>query len=212
MRRTVTPLIALFLTLTLASCAQFERTLEGAGLAYFGGGASHAQVVTIVAEGTMGGEPTRGRGAAIGERRILTVEHVVGTSDQVMVNVSEYGKHMLTGVVVERFAARPEPLVVIQLLPDECLFFAFDGFAPEDRFTAASEFGLRHVITARGYAPWSGAALQPGDSGSPVINERGELVALLTGRIGSTAVGPRVDATVLNLALGGTPATPTVSP
>lgn len=178
----------LTLVLLLASssgCAQlaaFEHTLAQAGIVEVTRSPAHGGAVRVrSSDGRVGH-------AAIVERdRVVTVAHVVGDATTAWVDVGRRGA-WVEARVVERIAHSPEELVVLEVARDTSWLGAlagFTGFAQERVLELAPAAPHSHVLTTRGLLPLAAAELRPGDSGSPVLDERGRLVGLLSGR------GPR---------------------
>jgi hypothetical protein len=149
---------------------------------------------------------TGGRGAVIGPDRVLTVAHVVGGAAPddlyVVVHPGGYG-HVRARPVLRRRAA-PESLVVLEVETRQGLLgdlLGFAGFAPGDRFAPGRGAPAR-IDTRRGLAAFQGAALEPGDSGSPILDAQGGLVGLLSGRSGGAPLYVPVTREALEELLG----------
>ena len=154
--RTLPYLVALALLTSSSGCALVE-------------GLQRDPSVAVRAQGQ------RGRGAILGPRRVLTVQHVVGAAQRVRVAA---GLEWAEARVVRRFACAPEPLVELELAPSP---WGFRGFAPA-RCAQLGRGGPAWIHTPRGRLPWGAAELRRGDSGSPVFDAQGGLVGLLHGR------------------------------
>lgn len=128
------------------------------------------------------GQDSSGRGAIVARDRVLTVKHVVGEAESVAV-ATRGGSGWVRGRVVRELPADPEPLVEIQLELAEgaSSLVGFAGFSSFRVLTPGLGGGTR-VRTGRGVRSLSTATLLRGDSGSPILNDSGELVGLLSGR------------------------------
>ncbi len=181
-----TKLLILALVLACSSgCAQLERTLTEAGIVEVVRTPTQSGAVRVrAADGRVGH-------AAIVERdRVVTVAHVVGAATTAWVDVGRSGA-WVEARVVQRIAHVPEELVVLEVARDAGWLGAvagFTGFAEERVLQPAPEAPHSHVLTTRGLLALATAELRPGDSGAPVVDERGRLVGLLSGRGSSGAV------------------------
>ncbi len=195
------PLVLLLAsTFLTAGCAQldaFERSLEAAGVARFGGSDAPGGAAVRIRAGERAG-----RGAVVAPDRVLTVAHVVGDAEAVWVDVSRSGA-WVEARVVDRLPSSPEDLLLLELSTDAGwagALFGFAGFSAGHVHAAAPGAAPAWIETARGRAPVSAAPdLRPGDSGSPVLDRRLRLVGLLSGR---SVTAPRV---------AGLPTAPTVA-
>ncbi len=177
------PTLALLLSSGCASpLASFEQALEQAGVARFAAPSMRASSVEVRAS-LDPGQPV-GRGAVIGARWVLTVEHVLGGRERALVATSR-GGGWCEGRVIGRVASEPEDLLLLELELDDGaygLLLGFSGFEA-DAVLRPSLTGLpTRVLTSRGALPWRGDLLAPGDSGSPVLDDEARLVGLLSGR------------------------------
>lgn len=166
---------AALLLVTSSGCASFEQALEEAGIARFDGARSRRAVELRVGHRS-------GRGAVVGHNRVLTVEHVVGASNEVWV-ATRRKAGWVRGKVVQRISAHPEPIVVVEIATDTGLYgqlLGFSGFGTERRLRAGVGAPAR-ILTARGALPLRRNGFRPGDSGSPVLDSEGDLVGLLSG-------------------------------
>lgn len=170
----------------------FERALEEAGIAQFNHDAPAGVEGRSVVVGVEG-SGLQGRGAVVGANLVLTVDHVVRRAGQVLVGTCRNGG-WVKARVVQRIAASPEPLVLLELDLDSGWYgtlLGFTGFDVEDSYAQNPGGRATHVATRRGLHPWGprvGVRLRPGDSGSPVLDGKGRLVGLLTGRRGTSGV------------------------
>lgn len=177
-----------------APLSRFEAALEEAGVARFGSaGAADASSVEVRATLDPGG--LAGRAAVVGDRHVLTVEHVLQGQDRVFVATAGDGG-WVAARVVRRERGDPEALVLLELEVDEGaygLLLGFDGFEAESALTPGVGAPAT-ILTGRGRLPWAPGVLAPGDSGSPVLDATGALVGIVSGRRGSqgvyVAVGP----------------------
>ncbi len=126
---------------------------------------------------------TGGRGAVVGPDTVLTVAHVLGGQRDAWVSTSRSGGALVPGRVVDALRALPEPVLVVRVETSKGLLglLGFAGFSPERRY-APGTGAAAWIDTPRGREPFGAAGLQPGDSGSPVVDGRGGLVGLLCGR------------------------------
>lgn len=189
-------LLTLGLLLLSSGCAStlrsFEQTLEEAGIARFQcepGVESPGRAVTVT---TDTGSNVYGRGAVVGVNQIMTVEHVVGDAQTAWVATSrDCASGWVRAKVVQRIAAYPEHLLVLQLELDDGLFGAllgFEGFSRDDCYNLGPGTQPAQVVLARGRYTWKDSSLYHGDSGSPVLDPQGRLTGLVTGRRGSESV------------------------
>jgi hypothetical protein len=118
----------------------------------------------------------RGRGLVAGAHTILTVAHVIERADEIEVGTSALAS--TAARITERFPADPEDVVLLELETEGR--FGFEGF-PATRILAMGEGPPAWVLTRRGPRPFA-SALEPGDSGSPVLDASGLPVALVEGR------------------------------
>lgn len=124
-----------------------------------------------------------GRAAVVGPDTVLTVAHVLAGQTEGWVSTSPSGGGLVAARVIGELPTSPEPVLVVRVATDPGLLglLGFGGFAPARRFVAGA--GAAAMIeTARGREPLVGAQLQPGDSGSPILDAGGGLVGLLCGR------------------------------
>jgi hypothetical protein len=110
----------------------------------------------------------RGRGVVIGPHTILTVCHVVSGSDDCEVDG-------MPARVVQRHVRSTETgedgIAVVELVKD--------SFPPERIGTLCDKVGAGVVyLPARGETPWPWG-LQPGDSGSPILDAKGHVTGLV---------------------------------
>ena len=176
-------LIVMSCTGCLAPLERFEATLEDAGLAQFA--SSNVTKHTVIVQSS----PSRqGHGAIISHDQVLTVEHVVGDASEVLVKRGER-TGWLRARVLRRIPSKPENLVVLGIDVDEGLYGVLLGFTGFDNPVRPSLGGSpTRVASSRGELSWHGAALRPGDSGSPVLDALGDLVGLVVGRRGGIPV------------------------
>ncbi|MGE0709819.1 MAG: hypothetical protein AB7N76_24800 [Planctomycetota bacterium] len=182
-------LFAILLLVCASGCASidrgldaFEDSLERAGLASF----DHArrasgpgQRVEILAQDGPS-RWRRGSGAAIGPRQVLTVAHVVAGMRTFEVETGALWAARAR--VAARIAAWPEDLVVLELDASPA-WGRFHGFAADEVFRAVpGDEPPAAVWTPRGKFDLGRARLEHGDSGSPLLDAQGNLVALLVGR------------------------------
>lgn len=171
-----------------APLARFEAALEEAGVARFAARAASDGSVEVRA--TLDANAKVGRGAIVGDRWVLTVEHVLQGRDSVFVSTTRDGG-WVEAKVVRREAADPEPMVLLEVAVDEGAYGAllgFDGFGA-DTVLSPGVGGLpSNVVTARGLLTWGPGVLAPGDSGAPVLDDAGRLVGLVSGRRGDVGV------------------------
>ncbi len=184
-------LVGLLITLCggcSAPLSRFEAALEEAGVARFGA-AQGAEASSVEVRATLDSTGRAGRGAVIGDRHVLTVEHVLEGRDRVFV-ATLAGGGWVAARVVRRERADPEPLVVLELEVDEGAFGALLGFGGFEREAVlrAGAGEAATVVTARGRLAWTPGVLQPGDSGSPVLDAAGGLVGVVSGRRGAQGV------------------------
>lgn len=185
----MTRTLALVALAALSGCAaplgRFEAALTEAGIARFGG----ADARGVAVRASLDPGAPAGRGAVVGDRWVLTVDHVTRGQDAVHVATTRDGG-WVAARVARRIAATPEPLVLLEVEVDDGVYGAllgFTGFDP-DRHLPAGEGPATTVVTPRGHLPWVDGTLEPGDSGSPVLDATGGLVGLVCGRRGGTGV------------------------
>lgn len=118
---------------------------------------------------TIRGAGGAGRGALVGRRKLLTVQHVVGDASSVEVGL---GYLWATARVVRTIPAWPEALVELELSAGDAV--------EEDRVLETRSGKAAWVLCADGPRAW-GQALRSGDSGSPVIDATGAVVGLVVG-------------------------------
>lgn len=181
---------ALFLiSCALSGCAAldgFERSLEEAGWARFSAGPRCAGLVRVSAAPESG---RGGCGAVLGPRTVLTVAHVLGDATAGWVCVERDAGWRLARVI-RTLPSTPEDLLVLELEPDQgpaANLFGWTGFDVERWLLPAPGASPARVGAPSGTWRW-GTALAPGDSGSPVLSSDGELVGLVSGRIGDRPV------------------------
>lgn len=136
------------------------------------------------------GGPT-GRGAVVGPTQVLTVAHVVGNRNEVWVATSRRNRVWVRARVSRRYRAVPEDVVLLELEVSDGFFgelFGFTGFSSADAFPTRRGQAPTAVLTRRGLLAWEPCTLLPGDSGSPVLDSRGDLVGLVVGRRGRVSV------------------------
>ncbi|RMG15865.1 MAG: serine protease [Planctomycetota bacterium] len=191
----VTTLCLLVLPCTsgCAALQRFEEGLEAAGIARFHAPLAAAgdggRAVAIEGHGPEGRRV--GRGAVIGPDRVLTVAHVVDGCGRLEVAVRRRGG-WVRARAIERIPQVPEDLVVLALEVDApgpyADLFGFSGFPADATFRPSADGRPQQVLLARGPRRWERVALRPGDSGSPVVDARGALVGLVSGRCGDLPV------------------------
>lgn len=172
--RTFPQLVAcLALALSSSGCASvldgIEGSLASTGAFDFGPASGTIERDGGVAVQGAGGP---GRGAIVGARKVLTVQHVVGSASSVDVAV---GYTWATARVVRTIPAFPEPLVELELAADDAV--------DPDRVLATGAGPAVWVLCADGARAW-GHTLRPGDSGSPVVDAAGAVVGLAVGNQG----------------------------
>ncbi|MCO5169477.1 MAG: serine protease [Planctomycetes bacterium] len=168
-----------------APLGRFEAALEEAGVARF---ASRDAGAVAVRASLDPGAPA-GRGAVVGDRWVLTVDHVTRGQETVHVATTREAG-WVAARVARRIPASPEPLALLEVDLDDGLYgllLGFPGFEP-DRHLIAGAGDPVAVLTARGRLPWTAGVLEPGDSGSPVLDAAGDLVGVVCGRRGDTGV------------------------
>jgi S1-C subfamily serine protease len=131
--------------------------------------------------------PTRrGRGVIVGPKTVLTVGHVVTDAELVTVDslrarvVSRHSRATETG---------PDGIAVLELL---------DGEFPKERIAKIADHpnaGVKY-IPARGEQPWPWG-LEPGDSGSPILDAQGRVTGLVRAVYGRAE--PLDEATVVSV-------------
>lgn len=171
-----------------APLARFEAALEDAGVAQFASTAPTRGSVEVRAS-LEPGAPA-GRGAVVGDRWVLTVEHVLQGRDRVFVSTSRDGG-WVEAKVVRREAGDPEPTVLLEVAVDEGAYgflLGFAGFDADAILQPGAGGEPTSVATGRGLLAWAPGVLAPGDSGSPVVDEAGRLVGLVSGRRGDVGV------------------------
>jgi S1-C subfamily serine protease len=191
--RNATFFLALPLLASCSAIASADRALARWGVMPVRE-ACTAQRHTVAVRAQLDGQWSRGHGVVLAADTVITVAHVVPTGATVWVAAGEEGG-WAPATVVEQRAGSPEPLVVLRLEVASGLagLVWFSGFA-EERVAALHEGEGIAVATPRGLVR-AAAGLEPGDSGCPVIDGGGDVVALLSGRSGlhwvSTAPAPR---------------------
>lgn len=175
--RLATALLLALTTATLSGCSALDRvndSLYATGafdLEPSSAAAARNCAVTIFAGNR------RGRGVVTGKSTILTVAHVVGDARDVEVFTSSTAS--THAHVSRRLASAPEDLIELTIDEAPSSFAGFD----RERFAREGTGAPSLVIAATGAHSWRfGAALRPGDSGSPVIGDDGALVGLLVGK------------------------------
>lgn len=182
---------AALLALALASsgCAaldQVEGALASTGAFEFGPAGSTFERGGAVSVYGAGGP---GRGAIVGPRKLLTVQHVVGGASSVEVGL---GYLWATARVVRTIPAWPEALVELELAPDD----AVDAARVLPTATAGK---AAWVLCADGARAW-GHTLRPGDSGSPVVDASGAVLGLAVGNLDRQPLLASVEARGLEVA------------
>lgn len=193
MARTTTTIRGVLSLVVLASSgcgslASFERALEDAGIARFAAPAAGGRSVQVRASLEPG--QRAGRGAVVGDRWILTVGHVVEGRETVFVSTTSEGG-WVEARVARRVAGNPEDLVLLEMTVDEGAFgllLGFDGFAKDSVLHPSASGVPAEVLTPRGAIAWRPGVLVPGDSGSPVLDDSGRLVGIVSGRRGDVGV------------------------
>ena len=167
-----------------ASLGQLEASLEQQGWAHFDHSDELEQGVRVTITTTRrDGSWVTGSGAVIGKNRVLTVAHVVAGAESIEV-ATEGSLLTVTAKVVRRQRAFPEDICELELEVRPGVF-GFEGFSAKETFTASAG-EARRVWTQRGLLNLPCPTV-PGDSGSPVLNAKGELVGVLVGRLGGRA-------------------------
>lgn len=178
-----------------APLTRFEAALEEAGVARFGAAPAAVGASSVEVRATLDPGARAGRGAVVGDRHVLTVEHVLQGQERVFVATTGDGG-WVAARVVRRERGDPEALVLLELDVDEGaygLLLGFDGFEAESVLSTGGGSPAT-ILTGRGRLPWAPGVLAPGDSGSPVLDATGALVGIVSGRRGAAgvyvAVGP----------------------
>ncbi len=174
-----------------APLSRFESALEEAGVARFGAaqGVDAASASSVEVRASLEPGARAGRGAVVSDRHVLTVEHVLEGQDRVFVATVGNGG-WVAARVVRRERGNPEPLVLLELEVDGGaygLLLGFDGFDADD-VLAPGTGAPATVVTGRGQLAWAPGVLQPGDSGSPVLDAAGTLIGIVSGRRGAQGV------------------------
>ncbi|MBL4845620.1 MAG: trypsin-like peptidase domain-containing protein [Planctomycetes bacterium] len=164
----------------------FEDALEEAGWAQFDRSDRRANQVgrvsllAIRADGSW----TRGAGAAVGPGRVLTVAHVL--EGAVTIEAEVNGRLIAVSAHVQRrIHSEPEDLIELCLDRSDG-FFGFSGFTPDEILEVG--YGEPTQLWASNGLFHMPCESRPGDSGSPLLDERGRLVGLLIGTLGGSPV------------------------
>lgn len=190
MRTKLTGIVLLVLSCggCAAPLARFEAALEDAGVARFATSATSQGSVEVRA--SLDVDARVGRGAVVGDRWVLTVEHVLQGRDRVFVATGRDGG-WVEARVVRREAGDPEAMVLLEVVVDEGVYgllLGFGGFEADAVLRSRTGGAPSAVLTARGPLAWQPGVLAPGDSGSPVVDDAGRLVGLVSGRRGDVGV------------------------
>lgn len=146
-----------------------------------------------------------GRGAVIGPDLVLTVKHVLPDGVQAYVSTAATGRGWIDATIVGELPASPEAVLVLRVETDRSALgqlLSFSGFSGQECYTIG-DGAPETIATARGDVRLLGGSLQPGDSGSPVVDRDGDLVGLLCGRNRGVPVVATIDGPALHVLLRG---------
>ena len=156
----------LLLTLSLAGCAHFEYN-----------------VLKVKSGGS------QGNGVILSSDTLLTVKHLVKDPLDVKIwywrdNRWRKNKgYWIRAEVVREIPTRGfEPLVLLRVpgYKKNPGFFDWKGFKKKDTYKLGINTSPYKIITGRRSFLWGKECIRPGDSGSPVVNEKGNLVGLIS--------------------------------
>lgn len=184
--RTVAVLVFALASSGCAALDHVEGALATTGAFDFGPAGSTVERDGAVSVYGAGGP---GRGAIVGPRRLLTVQHVVGGASSVEVGL---GYLWATARVVRTIPSWPEALVELELAPD-------DEVDADRILPTASAGRAAWVLCADGPRAW-GRTLRPGDSGSPVVDASGAMLGLAVGNLDRQPLLASVEARGLEVA------------
>lgn len=153
-------------------------------------------IVTVVAYNPDLAMPGIGTGFFVAPDRVVTARHVLARVDRAVVRTHGGQSLAVAGILAED---RPSDLVLVQLKrpaePAKVLSIAPDAPDVGERlFTVSSPLGLEGsasdgIVSAYRDVPGAGVSMQhtvavsAGSSGCPLVNDRGEVVAVQTGVI-----------------------------
>lgn len=115
-----------------------------------------------------------GNAAVIGRNRILTAHHVANLHDELTVRTLKWPNTYKIFKIIEvvGLLGAPEPYSIL-----ECLDYKFCKF----NIFKIGKGAPCEVITHRGTFIWEEYIAEKGDSGSPVVNDDGELIGVVYG-------------------------------
>jgi len=135
--------------------------------------AAPGERVTVVGINKEGTHYSRSNGAVVGDKYVMTAFHCVNGTDELWVD----------GMPVDHvfvYRTFPEPIVILRIASEEPIW-------DEDEIFNIDKMGRHHqIIGPAGPRDWEVNTVVEGDSGSPVVDEDGELIGVISGYIPET--------------------------
>jgi hypothetical protein len=139
----------------------------------------------------------------IGPDLVVTVRHVLPDADAQPCVSTLASRGFVDAAVVGVVNATPEAILLlrVELNPSPLgQLLGFSGFAGEECYRLG-DGSPAVIVTSRGSLDFVRGQLLPGDSGSPVLDQDGDLVGLLCGRLRGVPAVALLDRHALDLAL-----------